>query len=367
MNARAHTEPEPRQPTRRGARPADAVSAAEVVTLRALAPLREDDFATSCGGFMSLQRLEELERDTRYRASYVVAHQGERTMAILPLYAPLTAQISDPAYDPARLAAAGGAVEDPTAWLLVGGRADLSCGVVARVGCDPNTRAAAVRTIGIVAREIARSERRRMVAFYARERDAAIWTLLMGAYDAETLDHHAELSVASDGEAGLAAALTSSHRSILRRDWRARTELGLETTVVPWEDVLDDAVPLVAAVKEAHAEPDHPRLIRMRLEQWLTHDTVAPVAFRVDRGREGPLAVSFGWRWRDWLQLYEIGLVDRGLPARHIAYVEAMVYAPLRFAAASGCETLTLGLGSTEPKRLRGATLEPVFALVQRE
>ena len=330
-----------------------------------LPSLREEDYATSCGGFMTLGRLAELERDPRYRAAYAVAHQGERVLAIVPLYAPQVPQVPDPAYDPARFVGAGPAA-DATRWLFAGGRADLSCGFLVHTGLDPETRDEATAATRAAAHALARRERRRLVAFYARDRDLPLWSTFLGDYDLKPIDRHAELAVVGDGAADYVAALPSSHRGIVRRDWRDRDRHGLRSRVERWEDVLDDSAPLVANVKARYGQPDHPRLIRMRLEQWLAGEELSPVAFRVEGPDGAPVAISLGWRWRAWLQLYEVGLVPEGAPGRHAAYVEALIYAPLRFAASSGCALLTLGLGSTEPKRLRGATLEPVYAIAQR-
>jgi hypothetical protein len=113
-----------------------------------------------------------------------------------------------------------------------------------------------------------------------------------------------------------------------------------------------------------HGEPEHAKLVRARLETWLANPEVETVAFEVKAG-EAVVAVALAWRWRDLLQLYEVGLPPKGTPGRHVAYVESMIYAPLRHASRTGCTELTLAMESTHPKRVRGARLHEVTILYE--
>jgi hypothetical protein len=323
------------------------------------------ELETAAGAFLSLARLAELEGDSRYGTSYLVARDRQGVVALLPVYAPRVPRPSDPAYD---LAARAKRSELATATadqlLLVGGRADLACGVPRRTSASPDETAAAVELLGHAARGLARESGRRPVAAYARGADAELLRRVVGEDARVPLGSHAHLPVGQPGERFYLDRLKSSHRSVVRRDWQAREAHGLVARMASWEEALEFATPMIGNVLASHGLPDEARLVRFRLERWLAHEALQHVAFRVDGPDGVPRAVSFGWVWRAWLQLYEVGLAPVGDPRRHPAYVEALIYAPLRYAARRGCSVVTLGMASEETKRLRGAVLEPVHALL---
>jgi hypothetical protein len=313
---------------------------------------------SSCGAYLSLPRLESLDRDPRWTSRHVAVSRDGAVVALLPCYAPSKDAWFNPAYDLRRLASEMdvGAEAD---WLYVGGRADLACGLLRH----PSLGAAAERAVAGVAGEAVAEDGRGLCALYANETErplletalgpgCAVWQVATGS----------RLAVAAD----YLQALKHSHRSVVARDWRRRDALGLRAEPVEWDEVLDEACELIADVSRAHGVPDEPRLVRMRLEVWRRLDGIERFAFAVLAGRS-LLAVSLGWVAGDLVQVHDVGLVPRGeRPAeRHLAYVEAMIYAPLRLAAERGCTTVTLGAAATETKRLRGASLAPLVALAR--
>jgi hypothetical protein len=147
----------------------------------------------------------------------------------------------------------------------------------------------------------------------------------------------------------------------VRKDRRIIAESGLRTEVLPAEQVAEIAGEFVANVKQRHGVPDHPRLARMRLSEWAAAPLGERVAFVVsDRG--GPLAMTFACRTADRLEIYEAGLIDQS-SHRHVAYVESLVYAPVRYGIDNGVSEIVLGLDAEVPKTIRGATLSPVWAV----
>jgi hypothetical protein len=128
------------------------------------------------------------------------------------------------------------------------------------------------------------------------------------------------------------------------------------------KDVVDEAVPLVLGIKHRHGVPDHPDLVRYRLEDWATDPAGERVAFVLRDSSGTMLGVTFGCRRSSVLELYEVGLVEES-DVRHLVYAEILVYAPLRSAAVNECNQIILGLGSTTPKKLRGAAITNVWAV----
>jgi hypothetical protein len=317
---------------------------------------------SSCGAYLSLPRLESLDRDPRWTSRHVAVLRDGAIVALLPCYAPSKGAWFNPAYDLRRIAAdmdVGAEAE----WLYVGGRADLACGLLRHPSLGP----AAERAVAKAAGEAVAEDGRSLCALYANETErplleaalgpgCAVWQVATGS----------RLAVPGDGEAGYLRALKRSHRSVVARDWRRREAVGLHAEPVEWDEVLDEACELIADVSRAHGVPDEPRLVRMRLEIWRRLDGIERFAFAVRSGRS-LLAVSLGWAAGDLLQVHDVGLVPRGErpEERHLAYVEAMIYAPLRLAAERGCATVTLGAAATEAKRLRGASLAPLVALAR--
>jgi hypothetical protein len=172
------------------------------------------------------------------------------------------------------------------------------------------------------------------------------------------------LHLPEGGMDGYLASLNHGRRSVVRRDLARIAQAGLTAAEAPPADLIEEAAELVTAVKARHGQPGHPMLTSLRLTEWSRAPGGVPVAFGV-RDRTGRLiAASFGTRRTETgvLELYEVGLADD--PAvRQLAYVEVLVYAPLRFAFLTGCRRIDLGLGSTTPKKLRGAKSSPVWAV----
>jgi hypothetical protein len=169
------------------------------------------------------------------------------------------------------------------------------------------------------------------------------------------------LPVAPAGLSGYLAWLSGSRRSVVRRDWRDFAAAGFAFAREPPAQVLEEAVALIQAVKLRHHGADHPTLTKLRMRGWVAAADGQAVAFTVRSPGTDLVAVSFGVTYDRTLEMYEIGLSDG--PGRHCAYAEAMVYSPLRFAAANGCERILLGIGSAHPKRLRGASPAPLWAV----
>ena len=312
------------------------------------------------------KHLLDLEADPRFEVSWVCVGTRNRPLVALPLYRPETDRWPDEAYDPDR-ALGTGERSSPRDWVLGGGRADLTTGLLVHPGAPASALEAAAAAAVAAAAEEAAAHRRRLALLYV----GADGGLLLNA--ARRVGVEAEASQGSrfvvddvgDSLASYLEKLPSRHRSVVRRDLRDLADARLVATPVPWIDVLDDACDLIAENHERHGEADHPKLVAQRLRRWLGDEGLDCVAFALRR--EGVLlAATLGWSYAHVLELYELGLSWELGDRRRLAYTEMLFYAPLRLAWERGLRTLDLALAGEPAKRLRGARAIPLYGLVVR-
>lgn len=299
--------------------------------------------------------------DQRWITSFVVAMRDGVAVGLLQVRQWRGKDFTTTIHDPVAVAPTlfRSSARGANSYLLIGGT-ELIAGVVVRTKVPTAEAACIVRALADAAFEEARSRDLIGAALYVR--DGQITQFGVGRATAQ-VDEFASLAIvgAADDDAYL-THLNSSRRSVVVRDWRQLAANSLRCEEVAAAEVADEAAPLVVNVKQRHGLFDHHRLAAMRLRQWTTEPLGERVAFVV-RDRTGLLlAVCFGCRYGDVLEMYEIGLQESS-PLRHLAYVEAMVYGPRRYAVRVGCRQLLLGLGASRPKDLRGAHLVPVWAV----
>ncbi|GIF01025.1 GNAT family N-acetyltransferase [Paractinoplanes rishiriensis] len=304
-------------------------------------------------GALSPGSLRAIYPDARWDCAVVLARLGERPVGYLAVHRRRFGPCRDADYDLTRVLGLDGE------YAYLGGRHDLAAGVVLadRPGADPGEVRRALLAGGLA--EVGRAGIG-AAALYVPDSEVADFAAALGAgCVVRRLGSAAVLDLA---EPGYPAGLRRSRRKLVRQERRRLEALAMTVTEVPAEGAAGGAAPLIAAVRRGHGLPDHPRLVAHRLGQWLACGTGEHVAFEV-RDRAGMLlAVSFGCRAGDRLDMYDIGLVAEH-EHRHLAYAAAGVHGPIRHAERHGCTTIHLGLSSSAPKVLRGARLVPVWGL----
>jgi hypothetical protein len=301
--------------------------------------------------------------DRRWQIRFVKAVTPSAIVGLLPVFRFTGQRFPTPIFDPAAVAPGLFADRPADEYLLIGGSTELYSAVAFAGGLHPSARCTVGRVLVDAAYRLAFDEGLTGAALYLRDEQRELFSHPCRPRPWHRLDDFARLAVpAGRREEDYLANLAGSHRSIVRRDWRRRREQRLHSVAEPAREVVDESLPLVADVKRRHDVEDHPRLIKLRLDRWATEPFGTRLAFTVRDVGGRLLAVSFGCHWDKTLELHEIGLTpDAGM--RQLAYVEALVYAPLRYAQARCCAELHLGLGSPRPKTLRGARLSPVWAI----
>ena len=153
-----------------------------------------------------------------------------------------------------------------------------------------------------------------------------------------------------------------------KQRWSIRHELevynasGWSTEVVPLRAVIDDAVPLLAALQQKHgALAERRALARLLARQEQAFGERAIVFAGLRDGKLGAFALAY--RHADVVEIRMVGLNYDLAPEASYAYFNVMCYAPIAHAYATGAGALHLGVGSLRAKVLRGARLTSLWAL----
>lgn len=335
-------------------------SITEVGSLAVIGAEGFSGLSTSRGGFLCFERLCDLETDPRWNVRYIIVSYKADVQLVVPLYESRPARWLNPFYDVSRVPSLQAFPSDPRRWLFVGGCSDLACAIPRAIRRDAKDLLDAAAAAGQMIREQAARDDKQCVAMYVMPEELPVIDEIIGdARVQETLGQNAWFDMRRMGDSYL-GSLRSSQRRTVKRDWDQRIAAGIETSIVAWDDVASEAAPLIAAVSQRHGMPDHPSLVNMRLDAWMSYRELECLTFAVHaQGRL--VGVSFGWIFDGILQVQEVGLADA--PQRHLAYVETLIYAPLRTAASRGCESVQLGPGSSLPKVRRGAQLSEMVVV----
>jgi hypothetical protein len=314
---------------------------------------------------LSPVRLMRLAADRRWETWWFLARKAGQVVGIAAAYKLSQSTAATRLYDPAVVAPEIGAVEPPSGsgWLHIGGVLDLVSGVTVAASMPPAEQETIRRRLVAEAVATARREGMRPVALYVRDEEVPSFRAGFGdAARALTVTGHAVLDVCHSSPAGYLSRLDKKRRYRVRREWGMLDERCLRATEAPVPEVITEAAPLIAAVKQRHQVPDHPRLAATRLKEWAAGgaDDVCALTVRDDGGTL--LGASFVASYDSSVELYEVGIPESA-DDRHLIYTELLVYAPLRYAWRRRATRLVLGLESTRPKSYRGARIEPVWSI----
>jgi hypothetical protein len=301
-------------------------------------------------------------RDPRWHTTALVARLDAVAVGVLPVTRSKAARFAAATSDPAALAPelfASTAADD---YLLLGAPWDLVADALIAAHVSDDDRFTI--TAALAAEAVRRAEADGLVAaaLHVPGRSVDAFSAGFGGGRRRETDTAWTLPVPADGPTGYLASLDHGRRSVVRRDWRRLDALGIRAEEYVAGEAVTEAAPLVVNVKHRHGIADHHRLARLRLDDWSRDEFGLRIAFVV-RDRDGQmLAVSFGCHHGDMLEMYEVGMVEDA-ELRHTAYTEVLVYAPLRYAWRTNCTAVGLGLGSAQPKQLRGAVGSPVWVV----
>ena len=156
--------------------------------------------------------------------------------------------------------------------------------------------------------------------------------------------------------------LTKQQRGKIRRDRRqfAASSRRIQRGIPP-ADSLDRVSELVTNVETKHGSDTGPEVIRELLEAQVA-DVGERASLITCTDEVGPIACTLTYQGTTELAVRVAGL-DYAEVGDAAEYFETVYYQPIELAYECGLETVSLGFGSLQAKRHRGASVNPRWAL----
>jgi hypothetical protein len=328
-------------------------------SLRSVEPAEWDALKSAAGFYTAHTWLLSDEADPSADVSYIIARDGNGAlMGGLPYYRPRVA--GNERYN-LRVLFGRDDVPRSRALVLAGTRSGYRCDVPVSARLTP-ADASGVRTrlLREAAERAGRDDRRAVLLYvpadaYSRlAADIGACGVPVGA--------DATISLPGGSFADWLGELPRKKRKNIRYEVNAYEASGWRTEVVPLSSVIDDVVPLVAALQDKHGALGEPRALARLLARQEQAFGERAIAF-VGRlhGQIGAFALVY--RHDDVLEIRMAGLNYDLAPEAAYAYFNVTHYAPIDHAYANGARAVHLGVSALRAKVLRGARLTSLWAL----
>jgi hypothetical protein len=293
------------------------------------------------GALGSRGRLVQHTGDPRWAARYVVARNGDRLVAAVPIFLGHGTQWSDQIHQPADWGYPGAPVQEKSA--LVGGRLEIRGSL--RCVDDPDV----LRAVGDACR--AELSGREVFFGYFDQRQQRLAEAMFGPV--EWLIQYEDFDYPPEVVQGALADLPRDVRQSIRAGERKIAQFGIEASVAPWPEYAGSGCALIAAQNKRKGMVDHAALVGYRLDRWDECDEVSVyVAHATMADDEGAVSLLV---YRDEVEVYEVGLPEGDGPSRRTLYSCLTFDEPRRLAQELGLVKVRAGLGAAQPKKIRGA------------
>jgi hypothetical protein len=297
----------------------------------------------STGALGCRGRLVQLAGDPRWEPRYVTVRDGDRLRAVLPIYLGHGKGWSDQIHSPEAWGWSGSPVQGGSA--LVGGRLEIRGSL--RCADDP----VVLREVADACAAIGDLSGRELFFGYLDERQQRLAEALFGPV--EWLEAYDDFVYPERVIRGSLDEASRSVRQTIRNGERKLEEHQVTATVLPWVEYAGDGCALIAAHNRTKGMVDHPELVRYRMDRWAECDEVEVLVVAATAGEiEGVVSLLL---FRDEMEVYEIGLPDGEGASRRALYTCLTFYEPRRVARERAVRTVRAGLGTAQPKRMRGA------------
>jgi predicted N-acyltransferase len=328
-------------------------------SLRSVEPAEWDALRSAAGFYTAHTWLLSDEADPSADVSYLIARDGNGALVGgLPYYRPRVA--GNERYN-LRALLERNDVPRSRALVLAGARSGYRCDVPVSDRLSP-ADASGVRTRLLrEAAERAGRDDRQAVLLYVPANAYSQLAADVGSRGVP-VDSDATISLPGGSFAEWLGELPKRKRKMIRHELKAYDASGWRTEVVPLGAVIDEVVPLVAALQDKHGALAEPRaLARLlaRQEQAFGERSIAFVG-RL-RGQIGAFALAY--RHGDVLEMRMAGLNYDLAPEASYAFFNVTYYAPISHAYAIGARALHVGVSSLRAKVRRGARLTSLWAL----
>ncbi|WP_424186813.1 hypothetical protein ACOBQX_02985 [Actinokineospora sp. G85] len=315
-----------------------------VVVVDSLEDLGADEFHAlddTVGALGSRGRLMQHTGDPRWEARYVVALDGDRLVAAVPIFLGHGDQWSDQIHFPADWGYDGPLAQEKSA--LVGGRLEIRGSLRCVDSPDVLRAVSEVCRSQVVGREV--------FLGYLDPRQQRLAEALFGpvrwTVQYEDFDYPRPVVL------GPLADLRREVRQAIRHGERKIAEFGVSASVVPWSEYTGTGCDLIAAQNKRKGMTDHGALVRYRLDQWAACEEVSVFIVHATMGdEEGAVSLLV---YRDEVEVYEVGLPEGDGAARRTLYTCLTFDEPRRLAREHGYRKIRAGLGAGVPKKIRGA------------
>jgi Acetyltransferase (GNAT) domain len=305
------------------------------------------------------QRLEWAWQDSRWTDLLIAVSLGNTLVGLLPISFPRSPTWPDRSYDVGQLVV--GQSFPANSFCLLGGRTDIRASMLFDQNLPDKQRHSVAEAAVRAGVKFADAYHKHSAALYVPVEESELSAALRGSgMTPHPAPPRSFIKWARPTVESYLASLTTSHRQVVRRDWRLRSSLGLTTSTVSWHDAIDDAAIMINDVLLSHGHQSHPRLVSMRLRRW--QSIIGTRGFALCATVDGnAVGYSFGWWEHEKVTMYELGVLPGRSPLRHCSYSDLLVHGPVEVACEHGLATLDLGLFAMAPKRLRGAIASPVY------
>lgn len=328
-------------------------------SLRSVEPAEWDALKSAAGFYTAHTWLLSDEADPSADVSYLVARDGSGAlMGGLPCYRPRVA--GNKRYN-LRVLLGCDDVPRSRALVLAGARSGYRSDVPVSDRLTPADASGMRARLLREAAERAGRDDRQAVLLYVPANAYSQLAADVGSHGAP-VGSDATISLPGGSFADWLGELPRKKRKNVRHEIKAYEAAGWRTEVVPLGAVIDDAVPLVAALQDKHGALGEPRALARLLARQAQAFGERAIAF-VGRlhGQIGAFALAY--RHGDVLEIRMAGLNYDLAPEAAYAYFNVMYYAPISHAYASGARAVHLGVSSLRAKVLRGARLTSLWAL----
>lgn len=328
-------------------------------SLRSVDPAEWDGLQSAAGFYTSHTWLLGDEADPAAEVSYLTIRDGNGALiGALPCYRPRVT--GNERYN---LRALLGRADVPRsrALVLAGARSGYRCDVLVSDRLTP-ADASVVRTrlLREAAERAGRDDRQAVMLYLPANAYCQLAADVGGRGVPVGAD--ATISLPGGSFADWLGELPRKKRWSIRREVEAYDASGWRTEVVPLGTVINEVVPLLAALQHKHGALGDPRaLTRLLARQEQAFGERAIVFAGRRDGKLG--AFTLVYRHADGLDIRMAGQDYDLAPEASYAYFNVMYYAPIRHAYATGAAAVHLGVGSLRAKVLRGARLTSLWAL----
>jgi hypothetical protein len=299
------------------------------------------------GALGSPGRLEQHSHDPRWTPRFVLVRQDGALRAALPIFLGHGLQWSDQIHNPQDWGHPHAPTPDKSA--LVGGRLEIRGSL--RCAADPAVLAAVADGLADVP-ELAGRE---LFLGYLAPDQRELAERIFGPID--WLAAADDFTFPEPVVRGSLMDLPQPVRYTIRHGERKIAERDVLTEVSTWTEHDGAAGELIAEHNERKGQPDHPELVRYRMDRWAECPEVTPLVVEAIAGA-GPDALAGAATlllYRDEVEIYEVGIPDDGHPDRHDLYLHLTFHEPRRIAQERGARLVRSGFGAPRPKLLRGA------------